>query len=341
MGLDDFARLELAYPPTPLELLPRLTAHLGGPKIFVKRDDCTGLAGGGNKVRKLEYLLAEARQQGATTIVTSGGVQSNHARQTAAAAARLGLDCELVLSEIVDVRHSTYNENGNVLLDRLFGASLHVVPDSAAAQRKLAEICVRVRVSGGVPYSIPVGGSNAVGALGYVAAVEELFSQLQVRRETFDAMIVANGSGGTHAGILAGLAAQNSTTPVRGISVAAASAPQTAKTSRLVQETAELLGIATADLDASVLIHDEYVGPGYGLPTPAMYEAVTLTARLEGLLLDPVYTGKAMAGLIDLIRQGTFERGQRVLFWHTGGTPGLFAYEPQLSAALKQQADAQ
>jgi len=340
MGLADFPRIELAHPPTPLEPMPRLTAHLGGPELFVKRDDCTGLAGGGNKVRKLEYLLAKAQQQGATTIITSGGVQSNHARQTAAAAARLGLACELVLADIVDVRQSTYHENGNVLLDRLFGARLHVVPGSTAAQQKLAEVCERVRSAGGVPYSIPVGGSNAVGALGYVSAVEEFYSQLRQYETSFDAIVVANGSGGTHAGILAGLIAQELPIPVHGISVSAATAAQQTKTMRLVQETIELLGIETTNLDAQVLIHDGYIGPGYGLPTPAMYEAVMLTARLEGLLLDPVYTGKAMAGLIDLIRQGVFRAGQRVLFWHTGGAAGLFAYEPLLSAVLQRQADA-
>lgn len=340
MGLNDFARLPLAHRPTPLEFLPRLTAHFGGPEIFVKRDDCTGLAGGGNKVRKLEYLLADARQRGATTIVTSGGIQSNHARQTAAAAARLGLACELVLADIVDVQQPAYRENGNVLLDRLFGAKLHVAPDSAAAQQKLNEICERVKAAGGLAYSIPVGGSNAMGALGYVSAVAELFSQCSTQGDTFDAIVVANGSAGTHAGILAGLAAVKRSIPVHGISVSGSASAQTSKTTRLVQETAALVGIQIANPEAIVRVHDNYVGPGYGLPTPGMYEAVALAAQSEGLLLDPVYTGKAMAGLIDLIRQGTFQRGQRVLFWHTGGSPGLFAYEPQLSAALQQSADA-
>lgn len=178
-----------------------------------------------------------------------------------------------------------------------------------------------------------------MGALGYVSAVAELFSQCSTQGNAFDAIIVANGSAGTHAGILAGLAAVKSSIPVHGISVSGGAAAQTTKTTRLVQETASLLGIEIANAEASVLVHDGYVGPGYGLPTPGMYEAVALVAQTEGLLLDPVYTGKAMAGLIDLIRQGTFQRGQRVLFWHTGGTPGLFAYEPQLSAALQQAAD--
>ncbi|MBL9124592.1 MAG: D-cysteine desulfhydrase [Planctomycetaceae bacterium] len=334
MKLADFPRLEIAHRPTPLEPLRRLSAHLGGPEILVKRDDCTGLAGGGNKARKLEYLLADAQAVGATTIITSGGVQSNHARQTAAAAARLGLRCELVLPEIVAISGDSYAANGNVLLDRLLGARLHIVADSAAARQKISEIAAGVAAAGGLPYVIPVGGSNALGALGYVAAVGELFEQLAAGQAAVDAIIVVNGSGGTHAGIVAGLIAHGSSIPVYGISVAHAAAVQTATTVRLVRESAELLGIACAELENRVVVLDQFIGPGYGLPTPEMRAALALVARIEGLLLDPVYTGKGMAGLIELVQRREFRAGQRVLFWHTGGTPGLFAYEPQLTPTI-------
>lgn len=341
MDLLRFPRVDLAHRPTPLEFLPRLSARLGGPQIFVKRDDCTGLAFGGNKARKLEFLLADAIQRQATTIITSGGVQSNHARQTAAAAARLGLACELVLPEIVELRHDVYRANGNVLLDRLCQAAVHFVPDGEAAQRKIAEIEDRVRSAGGIPYTIPVGGSNPLGALGYVAAAEELLLQARSQGEPFAAIVIANGSAGTQAGLLVGLAALGSKLPVHGIAVAGKAEPQIAKTARLAAETAQLLGMSIPDLEQRVLVDDAYVGSAYGQPTPEMYAAVALVAQLEGLLLDPVYTGKAMAGLIDLVRRGVFGRQQRILFWHTGGAPGLFAYEPLLSQALVSPGAAQ
>lgn len=346
MELDRFPRLSLAHLPTPIEPLPRLSARLGGPQVFVKRDDATGLALGGNKVRKLEYLLADAIEQGATTVITSGGVQSNHARQTAAAAARLGLACELVLPEIVDIPSHEYRHGGNVLIDRLCGAKVHVVPDGAAAQQRIADIERRVRNDGRAPYTIPVGGSNALGALGYAAAAVELLRQCesgdQSPRQSFDALVVANGSAGTHAGLLAGLLAglaEGQALPrVYGISVAASAEIQVPKTVRLAEETLSLVGIAGVDVVRHVTVLDDYIGPGYGQPTAEAYEAIELAARLEGLLLDPVYTGKAMAGLVDLVRRGEFRPDQRVLFWHTGGAPGLFAYESWLSRRLDESA---
>lgn len=339
MDFRRFPRLELAHQPTALEFLPRLTEELGGPRIFVKRDDCTGLGGGGNKVRKLEFLLADALAQGATTVITSGGVQSNHARQTASAAAGLGLRCELVLSEVVDLHDAAYCANGNILLDRLCGAALHVVPDRSAAQDRIQSIAARVRASGGVPYLIPVGGSNALGSLGYAFAAHELLTQSETMDLHWDAIVLANGSGGTHSGLLAGLHGLDSKAPVYGISVAAPKATQHPKTVQLTIESAELLGLSTSGLADRVIVDDSWLGPGYGLPTPPMRQALRLVAQLEGLFLDPVYTGKAMAGLIDLIGRRVYKRGQTVLFWHTGGIPGLFAYEPQLTAAYEAEAD--
>lgn len=326
MSLVNFDRIALAHLPTPLEPLERLSQHLGGPRIFVKRDDATGLAQGGNKVRKLEFLLGEARRAGVDTLVTVGGVQSNHARQTAAVAARLGLACELILPRYVDWPDPVYATSGNVLLNQLFGARMHVLPESTLEPAVLEAILADIRRRGGRPFYIPVGGSTPTGALGYVAAVDELLPQLAAHEIEDAQIVVATGSAGTHAGILVGLAAHERTNRVIGIAVSGDTPQKETLVRDLAQSTAAQLGVSTSDLPARVRVLDGYVGPGYGLPTPAMVEAVKLVARLEGLLIDPVYTGKAMAGLIDLVRSGQIERDRPVLFWHTGGTPALFAY---------------
>jgi D-cysteine desulfhydrase family pyridoxal phosphate-dependent enzyme len=331
--LADFPRVRLAHTPTPLESLDRLSAHLGGPQIFIKRDDQTGLATGGNKARKLEFLVGEALAQGADTLVTTGGVQSNHARQTAAAAARLGLKCELLLPRIVTGRSAAYDTSGNVLLDQLCGATVHFLPAEDYRPEVFDAHVARLRAEGRTPYFIPTGGSTPLGALGYTLAMSELKSQLEALDIAPTAIFVGTGSCGTHAGILASLAmldfaANRQPTKLIGVSVSGKSAEREAMVLGLANDALALLDLpAPVEIAADqACVLDQYVGPAYGQPTPGMVEAVRLLASLEGILLDPVYTGKAMAGLIDQIRQGRFTERDAVIFWHTGGTVGLFAY---------------
>ncbi len=323
--LEAFPRATLAHLPTPLEPLPRLSNYLKGARLFVKRDDCTGLATGGNKTRKLEFLLGEALAQGCDTLVTVGGLQSNHARQTAAAAARAGLHCELLLQKIAGVPEGNYDYNGNLLLDELLGAVVHRFPDTAFLNEELDALCERLSEQGRSPYAVPLGGSNALGALGYVVAVQELLQQCLEANITPDHIVLASGSAGTQAGVLAGLAAARAETRVIGINVSASEASQTSKVRRLLHETCALLDIDAPDDDA-IICNDGYYAPGYGIPNREMVQAVRLVAELEGLMLDPVYTGKAMAGLIDLIHSGALEPGDTTIFLHTGGSAGLFAY---------------
>jgi L-cysteate sulfo-lyase len=338
--LDDFPRVRLAHAPTPLEPLARLSAHLGGPKIYIKRDDQTGLATGGNKARKLEFLVGEALAEGADTLVTTGGVQSNHARQTAAAAARLGLGCELLLPKIVTGRSASYETSGNVLLDHLCGATVHVLPAEDYRTEVFDAHVGRLRAAGRKPYFIPTGGSTPLGALGYVNAMLELTAQLKSQDVAPTAIFVGTGSCGTHGGILAGLALADYApnghdTRLVGVSVSGKSAEREPMVLKLASEALRLLDATSAmDIPAEKsCVLDQYVGPAYGQPTSGMVEAVRLLASLEGILLDPVYTGKAMAGLIDQIRQGKFAKSDKVIFWHTGGTVGLFAYPEAFAEA--------
>jgi L-cysteate sulfo-lyase len=327
MNLARFPRIRLAHLPTPIEPMPSLSKQLGGPNLFIKRDDCTGLASGGNKTRKLEFLMADALAQGADTVITQGATQSNHARQTAAAAVKLGLDCKLLLEQRVTGFGDEYEESGNVLLDRLFGAEIAArVPAGTDMAAALADLAERLKASGRKPYVIPGGGSNPVGALGYVNCATELLQQSFEQGLRLDHIVIATGSAGTQAGLVAGLHGANAGVPLTGISVRAPKPKQEENVYRLTQATAELLGLSTPVPRDAVMAEDGYVGPGYGLPTPGMLEAVTLTARHEGILLDPVYTGKGMAGLIGLIRAGKFGRDENVLFIHTGGSVGLFGY---------------
>ena len=321
-------RVALAHLPTPLEPLDGLTRALGpGPRIFAKRDDCTGLAFGGNKVRKLEYLIGEARAAGADTVITTGGVQSNHARQTAAAAAKLGLRCELVLPRMVAGRDPAYEASGNRLLDDWLGARVQVVDRPADVAGAVAGILARANERGGKAAFIPAGGSTPTGCFGYARAALEIASQLERERLHVEAIVLAVSTGGTLAGLLVGLQAIGLAIPVIGIGVYAARAQVVPAVRELAAGTSARLG--TPDVpDTCVDLRDDWLGPGYGLPSEAMRDAVALSARSEGLLLDPVYTGKAMAGLIALRRQGKLPEGN-VLFWHTGGAPGLFAY-PEL-----------
>jgi D-cysteine desulfhydrase/L-cysteate sulfo-lyase len=330
--IDDFGRFVLGHGPTPLEPLARLSAHLGGPRILVKRDDCTGLALGGNKVRKLEYLIADAHARGATAVITVGGVQSNHARQTAAAAARAGLKCDLVLARLVPGRDAIYERTGNVVLDEIFGARIHLVDDARAVARKVTDLTRELESHGEKVAFFPAGGSTPTGCLGYVRAADELLGQARATNERIDRVVVAASTGGTAAGIYVGLRLAQSRAPLVGVCVSGSAADERRSVMRLVEGIAALMG-APAPGDDLLSVRDEFLGPGYGIPTAAMVEAVTLCARLEGLLLDPVYTGKAMAGLIALARSGEIAKGETVVFWHTGGTPALFAYADALRAS--------
>lgn len=330
MQLSEFPRISLAHLPTPLEFLPRLSEHLGGPQIFVKRDDCTGLATGGNKTRKLEFSLGEALQQGADTIITVGAVQSNHVRQTAAAACKLGLKCEVLLEHRVGHPSDLYRNSGNVLLDRIFGANLREYDKGTDFDAAMAQVAGEVRAAGGSPYIIPGGASNPVGALGYVGCGLELLQQFSERNLKVDHLVTATGSAGTHAGLAVGIRGAGSDLPILGIGVNAPQDVQEERVYTLSVATAELVGAPGVVSREDIVADCNYIGPGYGEPTESMNEAVLLLARQEGLLFDPVYSGKALAGMIDYIRQGRFDDASTIVFLHTGGAAGLFAYADTL-----------
>lgn len=332
MHLARFARIRLAHLPTPLEPLPRLSEELGL-DLWIKRDDCTGLAGGGNKTRKLEFLLGAAFEQEADTLVTQGAVQSNHVRQTAAAAAAHGLACEIILEERTGSKASDYVGNGNVLLDRLFGATLRTVPGGTDMVAELEKTAKVVRARGGKPYVIPGGGSNPVGALGYVDCAREIVVQADEMDLEVHRIVTATGSAGTHAGLIAGLAVMGADIPVLGIGVRAPKDRQEANVFKLAEETAALLGQPGRVTREMVVADCDYVGEGYGLIDQGVIDALTLAARLDGIVLDPVYSGKAMKGLIALARAGRF-KGETVVFLHTGGAQGLFGYQSEIEGAL-------
>lgn len=331
MHLARFPRRQYTPHPTPIEKLDRLSAFLGGPEIYIKRDDLTGLTGGGNKTRKLEFLVADALAKGADTLITVGAVQSNHCRLTLAAAVKEGLKCRLVLEERIADSYQKDASGNNFLFELLGAESLTVVKggaDLASAMQSVADDLAREGRQG---YIIPGGGSNALGALGYVACAEELLGQAYSMQLDFDHVVCASGSAGTHAGLLAGLIGNNAHLPLTGINVRRDRQTQEGNVHALAQQTAKLLDLPDIPREA-VRALDEWVGPGYSLPTTEMVEAVQLLARLEGILLDPVYTGKAMAGLIGLVRRGEFVPEQKVLFVHTGGAPALYAYQGVLLA---------
>jgi L-cysteate sulfo-lyase len=326
MHLARFPRVRFAHLPTPLEPMANLTRLLGGPTLYVKRDDCTGLATGGNKTRKLEFLIGDALQRGADTVITHGAVQSNHVRQTAAAACKHGLGCEALLERRVPGHGPDYETTGNVLLDHLFRARLHFVAAGTDMDGACAALAEEVRARGGKPYCIPGGGSNPVGALGYVNAALELLQQANDAGLRIDCVVHGTGSTGTQSGLVCGLEGTNSGIDALGICVRRPAAEQIDAVYRTASATAEHLGIGALDR-ARVMANGDYVGPGYGLPTEGTIEAIRLAAEHEALLLDPVYSGKAMAGLIDLCRRRHFTKGQNVVFLHTGGSAALFAYE--------------
>jgi L-cysteate sulfo-lyase len=310
--------------------MPRLSEHLGGPRLWVKRDDCTGLATGGNKTRKLEFSMAEALAQGADTVITVGAVQSNHVRQTAAAACKLGFRCEVLLEHRVTDPSDAYANSGNILLDRIFGANLREYPGGTDFDTAMAEVAAEIEASGGKPYLIPGGASNRVGALGYVNCALELLEQADEQGIVVDHLVTATGSAGTQAGLIVGLKAARPDVPLLGIGVNVPKEVQEDRVYNLACETADYIGKPGIVAREDVVANCDYVGAGYGIPTAGMNEAVLLLARLEGLLFDPVYSGKALAGMIDLVRKGEFARGENIVFLHTGGAAALFAYADQL-----------
>ncbi|MBX2839369.1 MAG: D-cysteine desulfhydrase [Gammaproteobacteria bacterium] len=326
MHLSRFPRVHLAHLPTPLERLDRLSKELGGPEIWIKRDDCTGLSTGGNKTRKLEFLMAEAQAEGADCVMTQGATQSNHARQTAAFAAKLGMDCHLVLEDRTGYTDSSYTQNGNVLLDVLHGASFEMRGPDLDMHAELEAVATDRRTTGQSVYVIPGGGSNPTGALGYVNCVLELLGQANAQSLCIDHIVHATGSAGTQAGLVVGLKAMNANIPLLGIGVRAPKEKQEQNVFALAQTTAQKLGCEGIVNREDVVANSDYVGDGYGIPAESTIEAIKMFAQLESILLDPVYSGKGAAGLIDLIRKGVFKKGERVVFLHTGGSAALFGY---------------
>ena len=332
MNLAQFSRRRYTEGRTPIEYLPRLSEQLGGAQIYIKRDDLLGLAQGGNKTRKLEFLMADALSQGADTIVTTGAVQSNHCRLTLAAAVKEGLKCRLLIEERVDGSYAP-DASGNNFLFRLLGAeTIQVVPGGTNLEQSMQKMADAVLADGGKPYVVPGGGSNALGALGYVSCAEEILAQTFEMSLSIDDVVCASGSGGTHAGLVAGFYGNQSGIPVTGISVRAEKVPQETKLHALANATSKLAGASHEIPADQIHVNDEFVGGGYSIPTAEMAEAVQMFARTEGILLDPVYTGKAAAGLIQLVRSGFFKRDSNVLFVHTGGSPALFAYQGDVLA---------
>lgn len=327
--LDALPRVRLGFFPTPFVKLERLGRLLGGPRLFMKRDDLTGLALGGNKTRKLEYLFGEALDQGCDSVVTGGAAQSNHCRQTAAAAAATGLECHLALGG-----EPPESPNGNLLLDQLLGAEIHWCGDGRKGER-IPEIAEGLRHEARRPYVIPYGGSNALGATGFVAAVRELQGDLKKERVEADHLVVASSSGGTQAGLVVGLDLFELHTRVTGIAIDKGETEGPTYESFLADLSNELavsLGMPARYGTDEFLVRHEYLGLGYGVVGELEREAIRFVAEQEGILLDPVYAGRAMGGLIDLIRQGEFSPGETVVFWHTGGVPALFAHARDLGS---------
>jgi len=325
-------RFPLVQGPTPLQPLPRLSRLLGGPSLWVKRDDLTGLATGGNKTRKLEFLVADALNKGADILVTAGSLQSNHACQTAAAAARAGLECRLLLWNMSGTADPTHLNNGNVLLNRLYGAGMQELSGVGATSEiaylnaEMERAVVQLLGAGRKPYGIPVGASNALGALGYVICAAELVEQARERGLKIDCIVLKSGSAGTHAGLVAGLASANARIPVLGIGGGKSPANLEAAVFRVAEEAAGLLGMPRGVVQRSDVVATDPDPVGYGELTKPVAEAIGLVARTEGILLDPVYTGRAMVGLLHLIRSGRFRSDENVVFLHTGGTGSLFGY---------------
>ncbi|HNE87902.1 MAG TPA: 1-aminocyclopropane-1-carboxylate deaminase [Actinomycetota bacterium] len=330
MALEDFPRYPLLFGPSPLHPLPRLSEHLGGPQIWAKREDCnSGLAYGGNKTRKLEYLVPEALAQGADTLVSIGGVQSNHTRQVAAVAAKLGMDAVLVQEKWVDWDDPVNDKVGNILLSRTMGAEVRLDPAGFdigfrdSWKRALADVQAR----GGTPYAIPAGASDhPLGGLGFANWAYEVEQQEKELGVFFDTIIVCTVTGSTHAGMIAGFAGQDRPRRVIGIDASATLDKTREQVARIARNTAELIGLGRALRDDEITVLEGWAGDLYGIPVQSTIDAILLTGRLEGMILDPVYEGKSMAGLIDLVQQGEIGKDSTVLYAHLGGQPALNAY---------------
>jgi len=327
MHLARYPRRFIAHLPTPLEKMERLSAELNGPEIWIKRDDCTGLSTGGNKTRKLEFLMAEAELAGADIVMTQGATQSNHARQTAAFAAKMGMACHILLEDRTGSNNKNYNNNGNVLLDHLHGATTEKCDGGLDMNAEMEKAAEHMRAEGKKVYTIPGGGSNPTGALGYVNCAFEMLGQFNDRGMKIDHIVTATGSAGTQAGLITGLKATNAQIPVLGIGVRAPKQAQEENVYKLACATADKLGCSGVVAREDVVANTDYVGEGYGIPTESGLEAIKMFAELESILLDPVYSAKGAAGFIDLIRKGHFKKGERVVFLHTGGSAALFGYD--------------
>ena len=322
--LEKFERIKLGHFPTPIEHLKNISKYLGGPNIFVKRDDCTGLATGGNKTRKLEFLMPDAIKNKAELVVTVGAVQSNHARQTAAACTLMGLKCLIILEQRVKDPPEAYMNSGNIFLDKLFGADIKICPKNENFLEYYEKVIEDLKSKGTNVYFIPGGGSNSIGALGYVECLNEIIKENN--KYNFSHIVHATGSAGTQAGLLAGRKYFNCNIPVIGICIRYDKATQENKVYAEAKRTCERLQCNVID-KSEVVVYDEYIGPGYGEPSDGMIEATKLLAKKEGILLDPVYSGKGFAGLIGLIKNKKFTKNDNVLFIHTGGAVSLSAYE--------------
>ncbi len=333
MNFDRFPRVDLGGRPTPLHPAPRLGEALGLPNLLLKRDDVHPLGLGGNKLRKLEFLLGAAIEAGVDTVITFGALQTNHGRQTAAACAKLGLRCELVLTAKVPRDGDAYEQSGNVLLDHLFGANVHVCRDGEETGKTYDRLITEAAAEGREVATFPVGGSDAVGALGYVAAAREIAGQLADRGVTKARLVVPHASGGTSAGLLVGTADLDWLT----LDVACVSHPVDEALDNLADLTiavSALLGTEPPSLEG-LRIDDRAIGPGYGIPTAGTWDAVRLFGRTEGIALDPVYTGKVAATLVDWAAEGHFAADEHVVFLHTGGSPGLYGYAPEFTGTVR------
>lgn len=327
MNLAQFPRRGYVKEATPIEFLPNFSKALGNKvNVYIKRDDLLPGAAGGNKTRKLDFCIADALSKGADTIITCGAVQSNHCRLTLSWAVKEGLDCYLVLEERVKNSYTPQASGNNFLFQLLGVKEITVVPGGSNMMGEMEKVAEKLKAQGKNPYIIPGGASNALGALGYVSCMEEIMHQMFTKGLNFDHMVVPSGSAGTHAGIIAGMIGNNINIPVTGIGVNRPKAVQQEAVHKLANQTLDLIGVEQRVPAEKVVAFDDYVGPGYSLPTDAMVEAVKLLARTESILLDPVYSGKAMSGLIDLVKKDYFKKGSNILFLHTGGSPALYAY---------------
>lgn len=321
MNFKKMPRTKLGFFPTPLHALNRITQFFDGPQIYIKRDDLTGLAFGGNKTRKLEYLIADAIANGSDTVITGGAEQSNHCRQTAAAAAAAGLECHLVLGG-----KDPEKPKGNILIDKLLGVKIHWTGELRKGE-KIPEIADELKIAGKRPYIIPYGGSNPIGVYGFIEAMHELKSQMDEMNLHFDHIVFASSSGGTHAGIVLGNEIHQTESNLIGIEIDKAEdeSPYITRLLELLNQTSRVIGLNKYFVEQDIILKNEYLGDGYGVVGDLERKAIRLLAEKEGILVDPVYTGRAFGGLIDMLEKKIFSRNEKILFWHSGGTPSLFA----------------